>query len=322
MIYVWFVVGVILTLAGASWLVDGASGIAKRYKVSEFVIGVCIVGIGTSMPELTVSLLGSLRGSAEIAIGNVTGSNMFNTLVILGITALINPIMFTRDNLRRDMHLNTLASVILLLFAYLPIAFRPTESPMISRLEGGLFLLLFAAYLFMTFRSSGKAEEAETESEAESGGKPKALWLLILMVVAGIAALAVGGKLFVDNGCEIARALKVSETVIAITFMACGTSLPELVTCIVAAAKKRNQLALGNILGSNVSNILLILGCSALVKPLFVDQVILDGFIILVGVAILLYISALLPRRNELSRYKGLLFILLYAAYIYFIVLA
>ena len=320
MIYVWFVVGVILTLAGASWLVDGASGIAKRYKVSEFVIGVCIVGIGTSMPELTVSLLGSLRGSAEIAIGNVTGSNMFNTLVILGITALINPIMCTRDNLRRDMHLNTLASVILLLFAYLPIAFRPTESPMISRLEGGLFLLLFAAYLFMTFRNSGKAEE--TEAENETGGKPKALWLLILMVVAGIAALAVGGKLFVDNGCEIARALKVSETVIAITFMACGTSLPELVTCIVAAAKKRNQLALGNILGSNVSNILLILGCSALVKPLFVDQVILDGFIILVGVAILLYISALLPRRKELSRYKGLIFILLYAAYIYFIVLA
>ncbi|MBR3743842.1 MAG: calcium/sodium antiporter [Bacteroidales bacterium] len=313
----WFIVGVALTLLGASWLVDGASGIAKRYKVSEFVIGVCIVGIGTSMPELTVSLLGSLRGSAEIAIGNVTGSNMFNTLVILGITAMINPIMFTRDNLRRDMHLNTLASVILLLFAYLPIAFRPTESLMISRLEGGIFLLLFAGYLFMTFRSGDKSEEVETEGE----GKPKPLGLLILMVIAGIAALALGGKLFVDKGCEIARALKVSETVIAITFMACGTSLPELVTCIVAAAKKRNQLALGNILGSNVCNILLILGCSSLVRPLIVDTVNLDGFIILIGVAILLYISALLPKRNELSRYKGFIFLLLYAAYIYFVVL-
>lgn len=318
MMYMWFIVGVALTLLGASWLVDGASGIAKRYKVSEFVIGVCIVGIGTSMPELTVSLLGSLRGSAEIAIGNVTGSNMFNTLVILGITAMINPIMFTRDNLRRDMHLNTLASVILLLFAYLPIAFRPTESLMISRLEGGIFLLLFAGYLFMTFRSGDKSEEAETEGE----GKPKPLGLLILMVIAGIAALAVGGKLFVDKGCEIARALKVSETVIAITFMACGTSLPELVTCIVAAAKKRNQLALGNILGSNVCNILLILGCSSLVRPLIVDTVNLDGFIILIGVAILLYISALLPKRKELSSYKGFIFLLLYAAYIYFVVIA
>lgn len=316
--YVWFIVGVALTLLGASWLVDGASGIAKRYKVSEFVIGVCIVGIGTSMPEFTVSLLGSLRGSAEIAIGNVTGSNMFNTLVILGITAMINPILFTRDNLRRDMHLNTLASVILLLFAYLPIAIRPAESPVISRLEGGLFLLLFAGYLYMTFRNGNKSEEADTEG----GGKAKPLWLLILMVIAGIAALAVGGKLFVDKGCEIARALKVSETVIAVTFMAGGTSLPELVTCIVAAAKKRNQLALGNILGSNVSNILLILGCSSLVRPLFVDTAQFDGFIILILVAILLYLSALLPKRNELSRYKGFIFILLYAAYIYFVVLA
>ena len=316
--YVWFIVGVALTLLGASWLVDGASGIAKRYKVSEFVIGVCIVGIGTSMPEFTVSLLGSLRGSAEIAIGNVTGSNMFNTLVILGITAMINPILFTRDNLRRDMHLNTLASVILLLFAYLPIAIRPAESPVISRLEGGLFLLLFAGYLYMTFRNGNKSEEADTEG----GGKAKPLWLLILMVIAGIAALAVGGKLFVDKGCEIARALKVSETVIAVTFMAGGTSLPELVTCIVAAAKKRNQLALGNILGSNVSNILLILGCSSLVRPLLVDTAQFDGFIILILVAILLYLSALLPKRNELSRYKGFIFILLYAAYIYFVVLA
>ena len=318
MMYVWFIVGVALTLLGASWLVDGASGIAKRYKVSEFVIGVCIVGIGTSMPEFTVSLLGSLRGSAEIAIGNVTGSNMFNTLVILGITAMINPILFTRDNLRRDMHLNTLASVILLLFAYLPIAIRPAESPVISRLEGGLFLLLFAGYLYMTFRNGNKSEEADTEG----GGKAKPLWLLILMVIAGIAALAVGGKLFVDKGCEIARALKVSETVIAVTFMAGGTSLPELVTCIVAAAKKRNQLALGNILGSNVSNILLILGCSSLVRPLLVDTAQFDGFIILILVAILLYLSALLPKRNELSRYKGFIFILLYAAYIYFVVLA
>ena len=317
MMYVWFIVGVALTLLGASWLVDGASGIAKRYKVSEFVIGVCIVGIGTSMPELTVSLLGSIRGSADIALGNVTGSNMFNTLLILGITAMINPILFTRDNLRRDMHLNTIASVVLLLFAYLPIAFRPYESPVISRLEGALFLLLFIGYLVLTFRTSDKSQ-LEDEPEA----KPKPLWLLIGMVLFGIAALAVGGKLFVDKGCEIARALKVSEAVIAITFMAGGTSLPELVTCIVAAAKKRNQLALGNILGSNVSNILLILGCSSLVRPLFVDSVNLDGFVILIGVAVLLYLSALLPKRNELSRYKGFIFILLYAAYIYFVVLA
>lgn len=312
MIYVWFIVGVALTLLGASWLVDGAGGIAKRFNVSEFVIGVAIVGIGTSMPELTVSLFGSIRGSAEIAIGNVTGSNMFNTLLILGITAMINPIVFTRDNLRRDMHLNTIATVFLLAFAYLPIAIHPGESLEISRLEGALFLLMFAGYLIMTFKNGNVEIE-----ESDSLEKPKPLWLLILMVIGGIAALVVGGRLFVDNGCMIARALGVSETVIAITLMACGTSLPELVTCIVAAAKKRNQLALGNILGSNVSNILLILGCSSLVHPLHVDPVNLDGFIFLICVAVLLYLSALIPKKNRLTWYKGIVFIAIYATYIY-----
>ena len=317
MMYVWFIAGIVLTLLGATWLVDGASGIAKRYNVSEFVIGVCIVGIGTSMPELTVSLLGSIRGSAGIAIGNVTGSNMFNTLLILGVTAMVSPILFTRENLRKDMHLNTIATVLLLLFAYLPIALSPGESLEISRLEGALFLLLFIGYLFMTLKSGDKSQ---TESEPDS--VPKQLWKLIAMVALGIAALAAGGKLFVDKGCEIARALRVSETVIAITFMACGTSLPELVTCIVAAAKKRNQLALGNILGSNVSNILLILGCSALVRPLAIDTVNLDGFIFLIATSVLLYLSALLPKRNTLTWYKGIIFIMLYAVYIYISVIS
>lgn len=320
MMYVWFIVGVVLTLLGASWLVDGASGIAKRYNVSEFVIGVAIVGIGTSMPELTVSLFGSIRGSAEIAIGNVTGSNMFNTLLILGITAMINPILFTRDNLRLDMHLNTIASILLLAFAYLPIAIHPAESLEISRLEGALFLLMFALYLLMTFKSGNSGDTPEAVCDTQE--KPKPLWLLILMVIGGIAALVAGGHLFVDYGCLIARVLGVSETVIAITFMAGGTSLPELVTCIVAASKKRNQLALGNILGSNVCNILLILGCSSLVRPLSVDPVNLEGFVFLIGAAVLLYASALIPKKNNLTWYKGVFFIGLYVAYIYFSVIA
>ena len=320
MTYVWFVIGVVLTLAGASWLVDGASGIAKKYGVSEFIIGVAIVGIGTSMPELTVSSLGALRGSAGIALGNVTGSNLFNTLLILGVTALINPIVFTRGNLRKDMHLNTLASVILLLFAFLPIAFVKSEGYQISRLEGLIFLLLFIGYIVMTFAAGSNPEDVQIEDEPDKQVKP--LWLLIMLVVAGIVSLAVGGKLFVDKGCEIARMLNVSETVIAITFMACGTSLPELVTCIVAAARKRNQLALGNILGSNVSNILLILGCSALIRPLDVDAVNFFGFYAMIATAVLLYVSALIPRRGVLNRYKGLIFIALYALYIYATVIA
>jgi len=316
MTYVLFIVGIVLTLLGATWLVDGASGIAKRFKVPEFVIGVAIVGIGTSMPEFVVSMLGSIRGSSGIAIGNVTGSNLFNTLLILGVTVLINPIQFTKSNLKQDMHLNTLASVLLLAFAYLPLAFHRSDLMQISRLEGIIFLLLFASYLFLTFKNgSASAEEGASED------KPKPLGLLILMVIAGIAALAVGGKLFVDEGVEIARVLNVSETIIAITFMAGGTSLPELITCIMAAAKKRNQLALGNILGSNVSNILLILGSSSLVRPLEVDSTSLIGFFALVIVSVILYLSAFTPKKNELSRYKGVIFVLLYVAYIWITVI-
>ena len=322
MTYVWFVIGVVLTLTGATWLVDGASGIAKRYGVSEFVIGVAIVGIGTSMPELTVSMLGSLKGSDGIALGNVTGSNIFNTLLILGVTALINPILFTKVNLRKDMHLNTLASLILVLFAFVPLALHPSGQMEISTLEGVIFLVLFGLYLMMTFASGASQEDSETSEEAAAADMPKPLWKLIFMVIAGISALVAGGKLFVDKGCEIARALHVSETVIAITFMACGTSLPELVTCIIAAAKKRNQLALGNILGSNVSNILLILGCSTLVQPLAVDAINLAGFVAMAAVAVLLYISAFLPPRNILGRYKGVVFIILYIAYIWYTVIA
>lgn len=318
MTYIWFIVGVVLTLLGASWLVDGASGIAKKSGVSEFVIGVAIVGIGTSMPELMVSSLGSFRGSSGIALGNVTGSNLFNTLLILGVTALINPIQFSRENLRKDMHLNTLASIVLLLFAFVPLAFVKSEAYQISRLEGIIFLLLFAAYIFMTFRSG--SDEAENPDSGNEKIKP--LWLLILMVIAGIAALAYGGHLFVEKGCEIAKILGVSETVIAITFMAGGTSLPELVTCIVAATRKRNQLALGNILGSNVSNILLILGCSSVIRPLNVDPVNFLGFYVMIATAALLYLSALVPKKRVLNRYKGIIFILLYATYIYFTVVA
>ena len=320
MTYIWFIVGIALTLLGADWLVGGASGIAKKYGVSEFVIGVAIVGIGTSMPELMVSSLGSFRGSAGIAIGNVTGSNLFNTLLILGVTALINPIRFTRENLRKDMHLNTLASIILIAFAFLPIAFVRSSVFQISRLEGILFVLLFVGYLIMTFCSGGQQEAVDGDDNEDRDKKP--VWFLIMMILAGIVGLAIGGRLFVDKGCEIARRLNVSETIIAITFMAGGTSLPELVTCIVAAARKRNQLALGNILGSNVSNILLILGCSAVIRPLEIDGVNFVGFFVLIITAALLYMSALIPEKHVLNRYKGIVFILLYVIYITYTVWA
>ncbi len=309
-----FILGIALTVFGADLLVNGATGIAKKYHVSEFVIGVVIVGIGTSMPELTVSLFGALKGSSGIAIGNVSGSNLFNTLFILGITALISPIDYTRSNVRRDMPYNIAASLLLLFFAVN--FWVGSGSQTISWIEGLIFLACFVGYVAETFKN-GEPEEEDTESSAV-----KSVWLLALMVLAGIGMLVLGGKLFVDEGCVIARELGVSETVIAITLMACGTSLPELATCVVAAAKHRNQLALGNILGSNVFNILLILGCCSLVRPLDVDPLCLFSLYALPVVALVLLLTAFVFKRNRLCRAEGIFFLLLYVAYVLYTVAA
>ena len=309
-----FILGIALTVFGADLLVNGATGIAKKYHVSEFVIGVVIVGIGTSMPELTVSLFGALKGSSGIAIGNVSGSNLFNTLLILGITALISPIDYTRSNVRRDMPYNIAASLLLLFFAVN--FWVGSGNQTISWIEGLIFLACFVGYVVETFKN-GEPEEEDTESPAV-----KSVWLLALMVLAGIGMLVLGGKLFVDEGCVIARELGVSETVIAITLMACGTSLPELATCVVAAAKHRNQLALGNILGSNVFNILLILSCCSLVRPLDVDPLCLFSLYALPVVALVLLLTAFVFKRNRLCRAEGIFFLLLYVAYVFYTVAA
>jgi len=312
-----FVLGLAMVVAGAEVLVEGASAMARRFGLSEFLIGATIVGIGTSMPELVVSILGAIRGSADIAVGNVVGSNLFNTLLILGITAIISPLAFTRANVRRDIPLCIGASLLFALFA-ISLQGGVLQAGTISRIEGVILLAAFAAYLWYSFRTDGDSASAtETESKASNGQKP--LWLSILMVVGGLASLVLGGHLFVDNGVLIAQALHVSESVIANTIMAGGTSAPELAVCIVAALKGRNQMAIGNIIGSNISNILLIIGASAVIGPLGVDHVNLYGVTAVAISSILLLLSTLPLRRSELTRYKGLLFILIYAAYIYLI---
>ena len=307
-----FILGIALTVVGADLLVNGATGVAKRYRVSEFVIGVVIVGIGTSMPELSVSLIGALKGSSGIAIGNVTGSNLFNTLLILGVTALISPVCYTRSNVRRDIPCNIAASLLLLFFAVN--FWIGSGVKAISWIEGLVFLACFVFYVKDTFKHGEVVEESDEDSASKS------IWLLALMILAGIGMLVLGGKLFVDQGCTIARELGVSETVIAITLMACGTSLPELATCVVAAAKHRNQLALGNIIGSNVFNILLILGCCSLVRPLEVDQVSLFSLYALPVVALLLLLTAFVLKKDKLCRAEGAIFVLLYVAYVIYTV--
>lgn len=308
------VAGLLLILAGANYLVDGSSSIAKRFGLSEFVIGLTIVGIGTSSPEMVVSFMSAFQGKADMAIGNVVGSNIFNTLLILGSTALIAPLMITKENLRRDIPLNIGVTVLLILLGLKHTIFG-IGSDEISRWDGGLFLLLFVWYMWMSF-SKGKTSPGEGDDNIKVYSMP----ISLLMVAGGLAALVFGGRLFVNSAVEIAKIFNISEKFIAITVMAVGTSLPELATCIVAAFKGRGQLALGNILGSNISNIILILGGAALIHPLsFAGITTADSGVLLVS-AIMIFISFFTFVKKKLDRVEGAIFIILGIAYMAFLI--
>ena len=305
--------GLALVIIGADLLVDGASAIARKAGLSEFLIGMTIVGIGTSMPELVVSFTGALKGSADIAIGNVVGSNIFNVFLILGLTALVSPVAISPENKRRDIPVNIIVTLLLILFGMSHTLLGLGESDTISAWMGMVFLVLFVLYMLMSFKT-GKTDATEDSAVGESASEKK-IWLAILMVLGGLGGLVFGGDIFVDSACEIARSAGLSEKFVAITILACGTSLPELVTCVVAAAKKKGALALGNIIGSNVSNILLILGTSALVCPLsFANIKAVDLGAVALG-SIALLTSAWTGRNNRIGRGDGVSFLLMFAAY-------
>ena len=302
------IIGLALVVFGADWLVDGASGIARRLGVSEFVIGLTIVGFGTSCPELVVSLTGAFSGISDVAIGNVIGSNIFNVLLILGFTAFLMPIGITPANRRRDIPI-TAGVTVLLILAGMSKTILGLGSDSLGLVWGIVFLLLFAAYIFMCFKFDDKS------ADVEEPGKTYKLSASILLTVAGLAALIFGGRLFVNEAVDIAHSLGISEKFIAITILAGGTSLPEFVTCIVAAAKKKGQLALGNILGSNVFNILLILGASALVMPISFENVNFVDLGVLLLSAVLVFTSAFTGKKNVIDRFDGALMLFAYVGY-------
>ena len=306
--------GLLLILFGANWLVDGSSSIAKRFGISEFVIGLTIVGIGTSSPEMVVSFMSSFQGKADMAIGNIVGSNIFNTLMILGVTALISPLSITNNNLKRDIPLNIAVTILLILLGMNMTIFGKGQDQL-CRIDGAILLILFAYYLWASFKSDtgDSADEGEGIKEYKSG-------VSVLMVCAGLAGLIIGGKLFVNSATELAKMFGVSDKFIAITIMAAGTSMPELATCVVAAIKGRGQLALGNVLGSNIANILLILGGAALINPLsFGGMTIVDLGVVLFG-AFLIFASAYMFKKKELDRYEGAIFVLMEIGYMWYLI--
>ena len=298
-------VGLGLVVLGADWLVNGASSIARRAGISEFVIGLTIVGFGTSCPELVVSLSGAIEGNSDISGGNVVGSNIFNVLFILGLTAMVLPVGMTDKNRRIDIPI-TLGVTILLVILGIT---GSMSGPVISRWEGVLMLLVFSAYLFYCFKSDSKDEFSETQQATLSITKSIALTLT------GLAGLIFGGDLFVDSATALARQIGVSDKFIAVTILAGGTSLPELATSLVAAIKGKEQLALGNILGSNVFNAMMILGLSSVITPLSFASMTIVDIITLVLSAVLLLIWAYTGRKNRIDRREGAAMLLCYVAY-------
>lgn len=301
--------GLLLILFGANWLVDGSTSIARKTGISEFVIGITIVGIGTSTPEMVVSYFAAFQGQSEIALGNVIGSNIFNILMILGITTLIKPVTMSRENRLKDIPMNILVTGALLIL-WLAHSILGIGQNQISRLEGVLMLIAFVAYLWMMFRSGNDNTEEEIEEI-----KTFSPAMAVIMIIGGLACLIGGGRVFVNSATAIAHYLNLSEKFIAITIMAAGTSLPELATCIVAARKGRNQMALGNVIGSNISNILLIVGGAALISPLSLSGISYMDFAVVMISSIVLLISAYTFQKERIDRIEGMFFILIEIAY-------
>lgn len=301
------IIGLALVVGGANFLTDGAASIAKRFRLSDLVIGLTVLAFGTSAPELTVSLMAALKGSADIAIGNVIGSNIFNILAIVGITALIMPLTMSNSTIRIEIPLTILSSAVLFFMANDRL-FDMAGENVITRTEGFVLLAFLLIFLFYTFNMS-KGEESPGQV------RQFALPLSIIMVIGGLVALVFGGDLFVDNAAMLAGRMGVSESVVAITIVAGGTSLPELVTTLVAAIKKRPGMAIGNIVGSNLFNILLILGVSSSISPIRIQGITVVDYGIFILSAILLYVFGLFFGDKTIKRFEGSILLSLFICY-------
>lgn len=311
--YILLIVGLVLLTYGANLLTKGCVGMAARFRVPEFIVGLTVMAVGTSMPELTVSTLSALNGSSDMAIGNVTGSNIFNILIILGICAMIRPMVFTKENIRRDIPICIAASALLLVMA---LYIGTPEG--VGRVEGIILFLLYIVFVLYSIRSA-KKDAPDAEAGTDDGKQTEATmgWGKILFfIVVGLAGLIYGGNLCLDSATAIARAWGVSEAIIAITIVAAGTSLPELASSVAAIANGKLSLALGNIIGSNVANILLILGLCGSIKPLTMGGITPLDMWMVVGSAVLLLLSALAIGQRRITRFEGVLYLAIYVAYV------
>lgn len=310
------ILGLALILVGANYLVDGASAIAKKAGLSDFIIGMTIVGIGTSTPEMVVSFASAIKGNADIAVGNVVGSNIFNALMILGLTALFYPIRLTSNNVKKDIPFALLAAFILCTMGC-STWLDGTQVNTISRVNGVLLLCLFGVFMAYTIYSSSTQGGNDPLPDNLSGGKKMPpVWLSLIMILGGLCGLVFGGDMFVNSASAVARSLGISDAVIAVTIVAGGTSMPELASCLVAAYKKNTDQALGNVIGSNICNIFLILGGSATIHPLVMSGTKPVDLIALMISSVLIFMFAFTFKKKQIDRIEGALLVALYVAFV------
>ncbi|SCQ19526.1 calcium/sodium antiporter [Tannerella forsythia] len=310
------IAGLVLILIGANALTDGAAAVAKRFRISNLVIGLTIVAFGTSAPELAVSVVSALKGSPDLAMGNVVGSNIFNTLLIVGLTAAIVPLGVLKSTITKEVPLCILASVVLMVSANDLLIDGSTENTL-SRSDGVIllgFFLIFFGYTFAIARSHAEGDETEAIKEMPIGKSA-------LFIVAGLAGLIYGGQFFVDGSSQIARSLGVSESVIGLTLVAGGTSLPELATSVVAAWKKNPQMAIGNVVGSNLFNIFLVLGVSSSIYPLRVQGITFLDYAVMLGSCIMLFIFGRFFKKQMITRWEGIVMVLCFLVYMTYLVM-
>lgn len=315
--YFLLIIGFVLLIAGADYLVKGASSVAKRFNISDLIIGLTIVSIGTSAPELAVNILASLDGQSGMAIGNVVGSNLFNFLVIIGIAALIKPIPLKGSLIKVEIPFAVLASFALIFVAgdY----FIDRSPGVINRSDGLILLLFFVVFLYYIFLSAKKGEIQSNETVEDVPTKSYTIWLSSIMILGGIGALVYGGDIIVKSATILAKSWGISDTVIGLTIVAVGTSLPELATSVVAALRGNSDIAIGNVVGSNIFNIFFILGVSSTILPLpFSRDSMID--VLMAGFATILVLSfAKLGKRRNINRIEGSILLVIYILYVIYL---
>ncbi|KAB1435869.1 calcium/sodium antiporter [Candidatus Galacturonibacter soehngenii] len=316
--YFLLIIGFVLLVKGADFFVDGSSSVAKLLKVPSLIIGLTVVAFGTSMPEASVSITAALAGKNELAISNVIGSNVFNLLVVVGASAIISPLTVQISILKKEFPYSILITALLLVFS-LDSWVRGGGDNQLSRLDGSILFMFFILFVASTVRSAlSSRKELQICDIPENEPKVLSPIVSILYIVLGLAAIIWGGNLVVNSATQIALSFHLSETLIGLTIVAIGTSLPELVTSVVAAKKGESDIALGNVVGSNIFNILLILGTSATIKPIVVTTDSIYDLIILIFTSLLVYAFAI--KNKRISRIEGILMVLLYIAFTYYII--